>query len=126
MYFLFLEVQIRTAEAVPRTDQKSSAKVDDRVEAREILKVANKVAANWGDVAGFLDTDYFTIDQIEILKRQHTQPKTQARAMLEKWSSRSASKATRRSLIQAMVDADYGAQANDVFGEAMVKTATSS
>ena len=91
------------------------------VTAQEVRRLTRSIENCWEEFASELDADLFTVSKVEEIARQRDGLFMQARTMLETWKDHHATKAYRRFLIQALIEMDRRKEANDVFGEGVVK-----
>ena len=71
-------------------------------------------------MAAFLNSLMFTSKRIEVIEDTFRRPFDQAKEMIDTWSSEQGSQATRRVLIEAMLQCGLRAQANKFFAEEFV------
>ncbi|XP_062514510.1 uncharacterized protein LOC134190101 [Corticium candelabrum] len=103
-------------------------KIDLSLEANKTLdttkkepsKVAKEIAADWRKVASFLNSTLFPSREIKVIEDTFRRPFDQAKEMIDTWSSELGNKATRRVLIEAMLECGLRAQANNIFTEELV------
>ena len=100
----------------------NNSRLDNKVTSKEAVRVAKKISHIWDEVAAILDPDTFSVGTIENIKKQHDNPFTQARVMLDQWLNVLDDEATCRSLIEALVETNFTAQAKDVFGAQAVQS----
>ena len=80
-----------------------------------------KIETFWKLFASVLDADLFTVSKTKAIAREGGSLFMQARTMLDTWSNHHAGEAYRRLLIQALIEVGRRKEANDVFGEEVVK-----
>ena len=101
-------------------------KADEEITAEEIAKVAmnTTVAANWKNLAAILDAEYFDIGRLSMVASSSGDLNVQARTMLQEWHNNHRKKATHRKLIEAFFCLGWKLQAENLFGESLVASAT--
>ena len=82
---------------------------------KELVDVAKEISGNWDCLALELAPELFKIGKIREIKKDNDAAFLQAHAMLEMWSNSLANKATCHSLIKALCDIGYKAQAVQIF-----------
>ena len=83
------------------------------------------ICADWGRLALCLNEKMFGGGGVRLIKQEHLDdPFTQTTSMLEKWHNHLAKEATLQKLITAMCDCQWKRQAEEIFGETLVKLAT--
>ena len=101
--------------------------VDQEVTDDMLLKIAlnTTICASWSHLALCLDYEMFGGGGVKLIKQEHVDdPFTQVTSMLEKWHNHHAKKATVQKLITAMCNCQWERQAEEIFGERLVKLAT--
>lgn len=120
-----LKLQLARAEASGKCAVKPSdlaAKADGKVQPKELVNVAERVADTWESLASKLSPEFFSVGKVTEIEQTHPRKRAvQARAMLEQWANKCASKATCCAIIQALCQAGHKRQAQEVFGEDLVE-----
>ena len=94
----------------------------EKVSPRDLLDVAKEIQADWDKVALHLDTRTFNEGRIKVIRKEHSLDGQliQANSMLQQWTSKYDSQATKSQLILAVVNAGLKAEAIKVFGRELV------
>ena len=105
---------------------KVAKKVDEEITAEQITDVTmnSTVAANWKVLASILDAKYFDIGRLDMVESSSRKLVVQAQTMLQEWHSKHTKDATPRKLIKAFFRLGWKLQAENIFGEPLVASAT--
>ena len=94
---------------------------DETATLKDLARLAKRIQNYSGEFASVLDPDLF-FEKYETIKLKHpSSPFLQATTILHEWRSRHADKAYRRLLIQALIAMEKRLEANEVFGEEVVR-----
>ena len=96
------------------------AVANEKASAEDLVNVTRQIEAFWEKIALLLEPRMFDGGRITVIKKEHDSEFTRANAMLQQWSDKFDSEATRRQLIVAMCKAELVAQVRTVFGQELV------
>ena len=90
------------------------AVANEKAGPEDLVNVTRQIEASWEKIALLLEPRMFDGGRITVIKKEHDREFTRANAMLQQWSDKFDSEATRRQL------AELVAQVRTVFGQELV------
>ena len=91
--------------------------------ARQLTDVARSAAVTKRrtEFVALLDSEMFSVSTIKVIQEEHSEPFQHTRAMLEKWCNEMDRQATRRKIIEALLQMGLTRPARKVFGKELVE-----
>ena len=96
--------------------------VNVKVEAKQRVAIAERVAGRWEELASYLAPALFTYNQVLVIRKDNPYSQfLQAKAMLDVWSDQFDSQATCGVMIKALLAIGCKAEAAIVFSHELVE-----